>query len=121
MKATVLRHRVGEGHYVVKFVSVGKATDYDTKRKPLIWTFDGEMGILELVSGTRPTAGSVCGQLFWLLTGGEPGESADTDVAVGREFVADVKFDDEGRRTVKLRDEEAGREITITTNMSSVE
>ena len=85
MKVTLLKRRLGEGrHQNVRFVSVGVAADYDAKRKPLLWYFESDAGILEIISGTRPTEGSVCGQLLWLLMGAEVGLEVDSDAAVGR-------------------------------------
>jgi hypothetical protein len=117
MKCTILKRRIGEGRHRVRFASVGTAADFGGKRPPWLWSFEGDDGILEIVSGTRPTEGSVCGQLFWLLTSAEPGQDGDTDVAVGQIVAADVSFDDDGRRVVRLRHEESGREVTITNNV----
>ena len=120
MRCTILKRRVGEGRYAVRFVGVGTAADFGGKRPPWLWTFDCDAGVLEIVSGVRPTEGSVCGQIFWLLTGAEPGQDGDTDSAIGRIFSAEVAFDDDGRRTVRLIDDESRREITIA-NTNNVE
>ena len=117
MRVTLLRRRLGEGRYDVRFVGVGVAADYDAKRKPLLWNFECDAGVLEIISGTRATEGSVCGQLFWLLTGvDEPGQDGDTDIALNRVFRAEIMFDNENRRTVRLIDGDSKREITISNN-----
>ena len=54
MRCTVLKRRVGEGRHRVRFVGVGTADDYDSRRKPLLWSFEGDTGILEVISGKRP-------------------------------------------------------------------
>ena len=57
MRCTVLKRRVGEGRHQVRFVGVGTADDYDSRRKPLLWNFEGDTGILEVISGKRPSEG----------------------------------------------------------------
>ena len=53
------------------------------------------------------------------MTGvGEPGQAGDTDAAVGQVFDADVQFDADGRRTVRLTHVESGREAVIMTGAS---
>ena len=115
LKCVILKRRITTaGHYRVRFAGVAPATDFGGKRPPLLWTWDGgDLGVLEIVSGTRPCEGSVCGLLVQLLCGGQEGQQADTDAALGDFCVADVSFDDDGRRTVKLDYEQSGREAVI--------
>jgi hypothetical protein len=118
MKRTILKRRITEaGTYRLKFAGVATAADFGSKRPPLLWCWDGgDLGLLEIISGTRPTEGSVCGQLFWLTTGGQPGQDADTDATLDQVFLADVSYDDD-KRIVKLTHEESGRAVVISNSI----
>lgn len=110
MKITLLKRRLGGGCYDLVFRGVAEGRG--ERRKPFVWTLENEDGILEIISGTTPSVGSVCGELLHFFTCGDVGIESDTDAALGQHFHANVSFDND-RRVIVLTAAD-GRQVRVT-------
>jgi hypothetical protein len=78
--------RLGIGKHAVIFDGVTQQRSERFAKDSLVWKFINPNGIVEVVSGTNPADGTVCGSMLTLITGVEVGQSGDPDLFIGHEF-----------------------------------
>jgi hypothetical protein len=102
MLMTKTRSRLGVGKHTVIFGGVSQQQSSRYGRLVLVWQFYNPEGVVEIVSGTSPVDGTVCGSMLTVVTGVAVGETVDPDLSIGHEFSCSIEQIADGRRTTTI-------------------